>query len=74
MMEKLRKVSNKYYLRQIVSCWLMLYMLFCFGMPVNVAKADIVPGMIQGENVIHGTANFATGVNTATITTGGPRQ
>jgi filamentous hemagglutinin family protein len=72
MMKELRKISNKYYLRQIVSCWLMCYMLFCFGIPARVAMAvDAVPGMIEGQNVTYGSANFSTGVNTATITTGG---
>jgi filamentous hemagglutinin family protein len=38
-MKKLRKISKEYYLRQIVSCWLVFYMLFCFGIPVRVAMA-----------------------------------
>jgi filamentous hemagglutinin family protein len=38
-MRKLRRISKKYYLRQIVSCWLIYYMVFFFGMPASVATA-----------------------------------
>ncbi len=42
-MKKLRKISKEYYLRQTVCCWLAFYMLFCFGIPVQVAMADSNP-------------------------------
>ena len=36
-MENVRKISKKYYLRQIVACWLVCYMFF--GIPAQVAMA-----------------------------------
>ncbi|MHC4498718.1 MAG: filamentous hemagglutinin N-terminal domain-containing protein, partial [Planctomycetota bacterium] len=41
-MERARKISKKYYLRQIMACWLSCWMLF--GIPVQVVMADPSPG------------------------------
>jgi len=41
-MKNVRKMSKKYYLRQIIACWLAFYMFF--GMPVQIAVADPSPG------------------------------
>ena len=38
-MGKLRKISKEYHLRQVMACWLVFYMLFCFGIPAQVARA-----------------------------------
>jgi filamentous hemagglutinin family protein len=45
-------------------------MLF-FNMPRPAAAEDPVPGMIEGYNVVHGTAPYNTVGNTTTFTTGG---
>ncbi|MHC4570451.1 MAG: two-partner secretion domain-containing protein [Planctomycetota bacterium] len=58
-MEKLRKISKEYYLRQIVSCWLVFYMFFCFGIPAQIAMA-VPPTPIPttdgplGDGFVHG--------------------
>ena len=60
-MGNIRRISKKYYLRQIVACWLMLFMLF--GFPVQTANA-LTPGDVL--NVPAGSVDFAgsTGGNT----------
>ncbi|MHC4125802.1 MAG: filamentous hemagglutinin N-terminal domain-containing protein [Planctomycetota bacterium] len=40
-MKKLRIISKKFYLRQIATCWLAVWMLF--GLPVQVARANPAP-------------------------------
>jgi len=45
-MIRMRRISKRYYLRQIVACWLAFYMLFCFGIPAQVAMA-ITPVVID---------------------------
>ena len=59
-MEELRKISKKYYLRQVVACWLVLYM--SFGMPVQIAMANPNPGA---------DAHPSTGAGGYTATLGG---
>jgi len=54
----MRRISKKYYLRQIVACWLVFYMLFFFGMPVQVAMADTSPG----SNAVPGPGNLTSNV------------
>ncbi|MBN1806161.1 MAG: filamentous hemagglutinin N-terminal domain-containing protein, partial [Sedimentisphaerales bacterium] len=46
-MEKLRKVIKKYYLRQIMTYWLVCWMLF--GLPAQVAMALPSGGVVSGE-------------------------
>jgi len=41
MMENVRKISKRYYVRQIVACWLVLWM--GFGLPLRVAMANPTP-------------------------------
>ncbi len=41
-MGEIRRITKKYYVRQIMSYWLVFYMLFCFGMPLRTAKAEVV--------------------------------
>jgi len=53
-MEEIRKISKKYYLRQIVACWLACYMLF--GLPVQIAKG-VTPGDVVGVPV--GSVDFS---------------
>ena len=40
MMENVRKISKRYYVRQIVACWLVYLM--AFGLPLRVAMAEVV--------------------------------
>ena len=68
-MFRIRRISKKYYLRQIVASWLVVYMFFFFGIPVRVAMAtpeggvftvgtgDITQGVVGGNNtvVVHQT-------------------
>jgi len=65
-MERARKISKKYYLRQIMACWLSCWMLF--GIPVQVVMADPNPG----SNVIPGPGNvISTSPGTGLGWTGG---
>jgi len=41
-MKKLRKISKEYYVRQVLSCWLVFYMLFCFGIPARAVTTPDV--------------------------------
>ena len=41
MMENVRKISKKYYVRQIVACWLVLWM--GLGLPLRIAMAHPSP-------------------------------
>ncbi len=67
-MIRMIRISKKYYLRQIVACWLMCYMLFCFGMPVRVAMADPAPGALpDGFVLVAGTGSPGTIGNTMLI-------
>ena len=56
--------------RKIITYFLVCCMFLNTSLPV--ALADEVPGMIEGEAVVQGTASFNTAGNTTTITTGGP--
>jgi len=51
-MKNLRKIMRKYYLRQIIACWLVFYMMF--GIPVQVAMANPapVPGTLPTGGVV----------------------
>ena len=42
MMENVRKISKKYYFRQVMACWMVSLMLF--GIPAKVVLADPNPG------------------------------
>ncbi|MHC4691062.1 MAG: hypothetical protein ACYS5F_15770 [Planctomycetota bacterium] len=60
-MKVIRKISKKYYIRHIVACFLVAYMLL--GVPVRIAMANPDPGAAAfptGGNVV-------TGPGTATI-------
>jgi len=53
-MEKVRKISKKYYLRQIVACWLMCWMVF--GSSIAGAITPPPPGALpEGWEVVTGS-------------------
>ncbi|MHC4336690.1 MAG: beta strand repeat-containing protein, partial [Planctomycetota bacterium] len=56
-MERARKISRKYYLRQIMACWLSCWMLF--GIPVQVVMAN--------PNPVPNTAPSSTNVISNTV-------
>ncbi|MFC1739162.1 hypothetical protein ACFL1G_08950 [Planctomycetota bacterium] len=59
-MKNVRRISKKYYLRQIVACFLIGYMLF--GIPVQIANATP-----SGSDVVAGSAGVTQGGNTTTV-------
>ncbi|MHC4359935.1 MAG: filamentous hemagglutinin N-terminal domain-containing protein [Planctomycetota bacterium] len=62
-MQKVRKISKKYYLRQIMACWLVCFMVF--GLPVQIAMATP-----SNPNVVAGTAGVGQSGNTTTVNMG----
>ncbi|HIJ70387.1 MAG TPA: filamentous hemagglutinin N-terminal domain-containing protein, partial [Planctomycetes bacterium] len=60
--------QTKFYFKQITVYFLACCMFFNTS---AVVLADAVPGMIEGQNVTHGSAAFNTAGDTTTITTGG---
>ena len=62
-MEKVRKISKKYYLKQIVVWWLVCWM--TFGLPVQIAQATP-----NNPNVVAGTAGVGQSGNTTTVNMG----
>ena len=56
-MEKVRKISKEYYLKEIMCYWLVFYMLFCFGMPMRVAWAP-PPPLPQGYELLGGGSDL----------------
>ncbi len=54
-MRQLRSLPRKYYVRQVIACWMMCFMLL--GMtPVRIAKADLPPGQLPaGWEVVTGS-------------------
>ncbi|MCK5174284.1 MAG: filamentous hemagglutinin N-terminal domain-containing protein, partial [Planctomycetes bacterium] len=66
---KITKKISKGLFRQATVYFLVCCMLF--NTSFSVVLADAVPGMIEGENVTHGSAVFNTAGNTTTVTTGG---
>ncbi len=64
MMENVRRISKKYYLRQIVACLLVNCMFF------NVAIVFATP---TGSQVVAGSAGVGQAGNTTTVTMGSGR-
>ncbi|MFH1717843.1 MAG: filamentous hemagglutinin N-terminal domain-containing protein, partial [Planctomycetota bacterium] len=65
----MRKILRGRAARKVV-----IYLLVCSlisNTSLPTVFADAVPGMIEGENVVQGTAAFNTAGNVTTITTGG---
>ncbi len=64
-MKNIRRISKKYYLRQIVACFLTAYMLF--GFPMQMAQASPQNGQWQvgGGTIIDGIPNSSVAVNQA---------
>jgi len=67
------RTIKKYYVRQIVACWLVFYMLF--GVPIQVAMADPSPGAgvhpstgAGGYTATRGGTAVWDGANTTTLT------
>ena len=58
-MKNLRKIMRKYYLRQVLACWLVFYMLI--GIPASTVLANIGDG---GYTVPVGTIGFSGGSGT----------
>jgi len=55
-MEKVRKISKKYYLRQVMACWMACWMVF--GTSAAMAVAPPPPGALPtGENVVAGSVD-----------------
>ncbi len=54
-MRQLRSLLRKYYVRQVIACWMMCFMLL--GMtPVRIAKANLPPGQLPaGWEVVTGS-------------------
>ncbi|MFH1719055.1 MAG: Ig-like domain-containing protein [Planctomycetota bacterium] len=69
MMRSVRRKIKWRYLRKGLIYFLTWCLLLNTSLPT--ALADVVPGMIEGENVVHGTAGFNTAGDITTITTGG---
>ena len=59
-MKTIRKISKRYYVRQMLSCFLVCYMLF--GMPVRMAQATPT-----NPNVVAGSAGINQAGNTTTV-------
>ncbi|MHC4791460.1 MAG: filamentous hemagglutinin N-terminal domain-containing protein, partial [Planctomycetota bacterium] len=62
-MRKARKISKKYYLRQIAACWLVCFIVF--GLQVQIAMATP-----SNPNVVAGTAGVGQSGNTTTVNMG----
>jgi len=69
-MEKVRKISKEYYLKEIMCYWLVFYMLFCFGMPMRVAWAPppptptpVIDGTAGPDGFAYGAGSVLQGVN-----------
>ncbi len=68
-MERVRKILRGHSARKV-----FIYLLICtlvLNTSLPTVLADAVPGMIEGENVVQGTAAFNTAGNVTTVTTGG---
>ncbi|MHC4739904.1 MAG: filamentous hemagglutinin N-terminal domain-containing protein, partial [Planctomycetota bacterium] len=61
-MKRVRKISKKYYLRQIMACWLACYMFF--GMPIQIARAAPTGGTFKEG----GTGTIIDGVQDSSVT------
>jgi len=68
-MKSVRRKIKWRYLRKGLIYFLTWCLLLNTSLPA--ALADIVPGMIEGENVVHGSMSYGTVDNITTITTGG---
>jgi filamentous hemagglutinin family protein len=69
MMERIKTSLKGHYWRKVITYFLTCCLFLNTSLPVVLA--DEVPGMIEGEAVVQGTASFNTAGDTTTITTGG---
>jgi len=67
-MKVVKRISKRYYFRQVVACWLALYMFF--GIPVQIAMANPNPGPDAHPSgwTTTSTGSAGTAGNTTTIT------
>jgi len=68
-MERVRKILRGRAARKVVTYLMICSLISNTSLPT--VFADAVPGMIEGENVVQGTAAFNTAGNVTTVTTGG---
>ena len=61
-MKRVRRISKKYYLRQIMACFLACYMLF--GMPIQIAQAAPTGGTFTEG----GTGTIIDGIQDSSVT------
>jgi len=54
-MENVRKISKKYYLRQVMACWLVFWM--ALGLPVQMARG-VTPGDVVNVPTGPGSIDF----------------